>query len=695
MVPAETLCVEASNLSLEQEGRAYTKRECLAGFKIGNLSFGSSQCFGVQRLLSSGVLHIEMNQNTEYKRKSISRLFVAAGLGLASLASPARSQEADGNSMYELEGFTVVANRTELPLDRVGSSVDVLDATYLEADQSTFLLDSLRGVAGLNLRNNGGPGGAFGMTVRGLNSNRPKVLIDGVEVSNPATGSIINFGNLVVSNVNKVEVLKGPQSSLYGADAIAGVINIETLRDFSSNEGRLRLSAGSFGTYEGSLSYRGTTDALRYSFGVNRYESDGFSTQDPALGEAWADDDAYENTSLNASVVRQVGEKSEVSFSAYYNENYSEFDPGDPAFIWGEPFAGSFSEGKQLFAKLGFKSEISDAWKTRIDYALTDVETLNKFGAGAPSLSEGKRHDLNWQNTLKASESWDLVAGAQFKRDEDRLAGRSRDDLAVYVESVHAISKDLDWTLGGRFDDNEDYGSEATFRSTFSYRIPETATRLRGSFGTSFQAPSFFQLSETNGFGNPNLGPETGSGWDFGVEHQFAESKLSVGLTYFGYDIENKIIWDSSATSEARPWGTYANRELYKSQGLETSLKWQASDSFGLGLVHTYVSAEYGDGTEAERAPRNTASLIANWTALENALTLNAIVQHTGSQFSLRGADVKQASYTVLDLAASYRIDDSYSVWLRVDNALDEDYEEILSYQTAGASVFGGLRYSF
>lgn len=633
-----------------------------------------------------------MNQKTEYTPRSAARSLVLTGLGLTCLLVPARSQEGLGGELFELDAVTFIANKTELPLDRIGSSVDILDSLDLQSDRSTFLLDSLRTVPGLNLRNNGGPGAAFGITTRGLNSNRPKVLIDGIEVSNPSNGRIVNFGNLFTANVNRVEVLKGPQSSLYGADALAGLINVRT---GGPDGGTLELSGGSFGTYQGSLAYQQSTEDLSYSFGLSRYESDGFSAQDPDFGEAWADDDAYDNTSVNARFAYKLGNKSEVSFATYYNEHYSEYDPGDPASVWGEPFADSHSEGDQLFTKLGFTSTLSEAWSTRINFARTEVESLSRFSAGAPSRTLGRRYDLDWQNTVEASDAVSVVAGAQLKRDEDRLAESSRDDRAFYAEGIFSLSEALDWTLGARYDDNEDYGSETTYRSTFSYRVPDSATRLRGSFGSSFQAPTFFQLSETNGFGNPDIGPETGLGWDFGIEHRFAESDIAMSITYFGYDIENKIAWDASLASETRPWGTYANVEQYKSEGVESSLSWQASDDFTVSLAHTYVSAEYEDGVEAERVPRHTASLSANWSALENALQFNAIVQHTSSQFSLRGDTEKQPSYTVVDLATSYRFEEGYSVWLRLDNILDEDYEEIATYQTAGASASAGVRLSF
>ena len=156
--------------------------------------------------------------------------FAMASLGLVLAAVPARSQETDALSKaIDLDAYVVVANRYEMPIQRVGSSVETLDAFELGKSKDTFLVDNLRLIPGLYLRNNGGPGASFGMTTRGLSTNRPTVLVNGIEVSNASTGEMINLGNIFSGNLDRVEVLKGPQSSLYGADALAGVISIDTL----------------------------------------------------------------------------------------------------------------------------------------------------------------------------------------------------------------------------------------------------------------------------------------------------------------------------------------------------------------------------------------------------------------------------------------------------------------------------------
>jgi|GEM_PF-1141749 len=615
------------------------------------------------------------------------------GLGIFCTALPARSQENNQNTVHQFDNLVVVANRFEMPLDRIGSSVEVITSSDLTVTNQSFLLDAIRLTPGFNVRNNGGPGSSFGITTRGLNRNRPVVLIDGIEVSNPATGNIINFGNIFSSNLSRVEILKGPQSSLYGADAVAGVINIET-RAPEAEGGKVNLSYGSFDTREGSVSYGRSSGILKYSINLNHFETDGYSNQRPSFGEAWADDDAYENTTLSSRIDLQASENLELYLSAYYNESFSEFDPGDPSSLFGEPFVDNFTENEQLFAKAGAKIHATDAWISQLDFGYANIKTLRN--SSFPSVGKSNRIQVDWQNTVELGESWNLIAGAEYEVEEDSAADKERDDKSLYVENIFSLSDQLDLTIGGRYDDNEDYGNESTYRSTFSYRLPESDVRIHGSYGTSFQAPSFFQLDGASGaFGNPDLKAEFGKGWDFGIEKTFADQSLSISSAIFAYDIDDKIAFDSSLSSPERPFGNFSNVENYRSEGIETSAHWHPYDQVDLQFAHTYAEAEYGDNTEAERVPRNTYSLSANWNTLDQTLNLNATAIHVSSQFSLRGDADKQPGYTVVNVATRYKLTETQTLWLRIDNLFDKEYEEILTYPTAGFSVYGGLQFSF
>ena len=613
---------------------------------------------------------------------------VAATIGLASALLPAAAQQDGSSSVFELNPLVTVANRYELPLNRVGSSVEYISSYDLELTHQSFALEAIRTTPGFHVRNNGGPGGAFGITTRGLNGTRPIVLIDGIEVSNPASGRIINFGNLFGSNIESIEILKGAQSSLYGADATAGVISIAT----KAEGGKAELSYGSFNTIQSSIAQSGNQGAFSWSINAGRYSSDGFSSQDPdSLGEdfaqhrpAYQDDDGYENTNFATKLAYRISDSSDVYLVSYYLKSHSEFDPGNPAWIFGDANADNYSDDENLFSRVGGSFKVLSNWKAEASLAYSNVNSSSFSGTAFPS--NGDRYAFDWKNTLELNESWNVVAGLQYEIEDNRSSTGDRDNRSVFVENIFALNEALDLTLGARHDRNSEYGNETTWRSSFSYRIDQAALRVHGSYGTSFQAPTFYQLNSS--YGNPELAPETGESWDLGVEKTLADGKLFLSSTAFSYDIANKIDF-SYATFR------YANEGTYQSKGLETSARLQVSRELDFTLGHTYSDAQYANLREAERVPRNVYSLASNWRVLNDRLNLNATVYSLSSQFSTQSSASKQPGYTLVNLASQYELNESAQLWLRVDNLFDKDYEEIESYQTAGQSFYGGVRYTF
>lgn len=629
--------------------------------------------------------HRTMNHSSEYEKNATGGLLIAV-ISLASLATPARSQDVSEVRYFELDAYSIAANRFEVPVQQVGSTVDVLDSYELQNGQDLFLVDALRDVPGLVMRNNGGPGGAFGITTRGLNTNRPTVLLNGIEVSNPSNGQILNLGNLFTGSASRVEVLRGPQSSLYGADALAGVISVDTLAVDAASGGRALIGYGSYDTVDYGLGHTGSQGGLSWSLDGFVHESEGFSAQNPAYGEAWADADAYDNTTLSAAVKYRLSEDLSLRASAVYLDTYSEFDPGDPAFVWGVPAIDNYSSGEELFLRFGTDFRIRDNWTSEANVAYTDVDTLS-YSDGSEYLAAGKRYKYDWINTIKAGERWTAVAGVEYEYEENLSDVGNRNDTSVFMENVLELNENLDVTLGARYDDNSSYGEETTYRATFSYRIDSLDARVRGSFGSSFQAPTFFQLFSPF-YGNTELKPEFGKGWDLGFEKTLLDGRLHLSSTLFGNKIEDKIDWD----------GRYQNIGRYESVGIENAARFHLSDSLRLNAAYTYSDGEEGGSVEALRVPRSVGSLGANWRGWDGKLGLNLDALFVSSQFSDGGArsrGEKLEGYEVVNFAATYELNEQYSLWLRVGNVLDTEYEEIAGYQTAGGSFHTGVRMSF
>ncbi len=626
-----------------------------------------------------------MNHNTEYKFNTSSRL-VVAGMSLAFLAAPARSQEVSSEAVFELDSVSITASRLEIPVQQVGSTVDVLDAYELRNGQDIFLVDALREIPGLVLRNNGGPGGSFGITTRGLSSNRPTVLLNGIEVSNPSNGQIMNLGNLFTGSASRVEVLRGPQSSLYGADALAGVISVDTLGVDAAPGGRALVGYGSYDTFDYGLGHSGSQGALSWSVDGFRHESAGFSAQSPEYGAAWADDDRYNNTTLSGAVQYLLNEDANVHASAVYLDTYSEFDPGDPAWVWGTPSGDDYATTEQLFLRVGSDFRIRDNWTSTANVAYSDVDTLSSSD-GSPYYASGKRYKYDWVNTVEASENWKMVAGLEYEKEENLSDVGNRNDTSLFMENVIELNDALDLTLGARYDDNSAYGSETTYRATFSYRIDEMDARIRGSFGSSFQAPTFYQLFN-EWYGNKLLKPESGKGWDLGIEKSLFDGKLQLSSTAFGNKVTDKIDWD----------GVYKNVSEYESVGLESAARYYVSESLRFKAAYTYSDAEELGGVEALRVPRNIGSVGVNWQGVDGKLGLNVDALFVSSQYgdsTSRAAGTKADGYEVVNFAATYELSDLHTLWLRVGNVLNAEYEEIKGYQTAGANFNAGVRINF
>ncbi|MEM8867618.1 MAG: TonB-dependent receptor plug domain-containing protein, partial [Verrucomicrobiota bacterium] len=286
--------------------------------------------------------------------------------------------------LYVLDDYVVVAHTYAVPYVEVGSTVDLITREELELGQSAFVLDALRELPGITVRNNGGPGSVFGITTRGLNSNRPTVLIDGIEVSNPSSGEIINAGFLFSNSVERIEFLKGPQSSLYGADALAGVISIETRSPTEDGQsGSISAGYGSNDTFEGSIDYSLQDGAFDLTLGVNYHSSDGYSAQ-----TSNTEDDSYENINVSAKVGYEITETIRLYALAYTINAETDFDGfSDP---------NGTSEEEQIFAKAGANLDISEDWQSQISFEYTQTTLTSEDTFGVFS-SEGERYKTDWR----------------------------------------------------------------------------------------------------------------------------------------------------------------------------------------------------------------------------------------------------------------------------------------------------------
>ena len=611
------------------------------------------------------------------------------------------------NSEAETEGIVVSATRIETPINEIGSSVTLIPAEEIERNQRRTLPDVLQTVPGLNIVQTGGPGGKTSVFMRGSNSNHTKVIIDGIDANDPSQDGVFDFGQVLTSDIERVEVLRGPQSSLYGSDAIGGVVNVVTKKGEGPPQFAGRLEGGSFGTFNQSASMRGSVSRFNYSFNVAHFLADDTPVTPLDLLPPGRKriNDSYENTTVSTKLGVDVTDSFGLDFVGRYTDS-TLFFTGDDFSVFPSVPAASQSEqnARQLFARGEAHLSLFDGtFKNRIGVGYTNYRTPIQapdtgFGLPPENINHGDRIKLDWQGNIELWKGSALILGVEDQEDRliDSPISAENDNVAGFAELQSEIAPGLFAAISGRYDDNDRFGGKATWRIAPAYLVPNLGTKLKASYGTGFKAPSLTQLFVSfpafNFFANPNLQPEESEGYDFGFEQPLAGDRVRFGATYFHNDIRNLINANASFTS-------LVNVGQATTEGVEAFLFVAVTDRFKLRGDYTYTNAvDDTTGLELLRRPKHKASLTASWLPIDR-LSFSATLLYVGSQvdgnrsFSIQRLNTDP--YFVVNLAAEYSVNKSVALFARIDNLLDRRYESPTGFQRPGFGVFGGVRLSW
>jgi len=593
----------------------------------------------------------------------------------------------------------IVVSPTALPTpsDQVGSSVTVITGEQIQRDQMRTVFDALQAVPGLNVVQTGGPGGLTSIFMRGTNSNQTKVLIDGIDISDPSNpGRQVDLGNLTTDDIERIEVLRGPQSGLYGSDAIGGVISITTKKGSGPAQWKGMVEGGSFGTFNQSLQVSGGTDNSNYAFTVSHQRSDSIPVTPPdALPPGQRrNNNLNDNWTYSGKVGADLSDIFGVSLVARYTDQrlkYTENDIGFPA----PPNPDLSSSGNHAFYGIG--DAVWHLWDGRfnnhVGFAYTDISrrTIDPDAGPLYGVYDGTREKAYWKSDLKLMEGQTLLMGVERDAEKGRvdffgLTQGQNTNVGSYVELHSAFSDRFFLTSNFRHDDNESFGGHNTFRLAPSFVIKETGTTFKASYGTGFHAPSIDQLY---GFGaNPNLQPEESKGYDFGFEQYVFEKQVQFGATYFNNDITNLIAYDAV---------TNMNQNIghVQTHGIEAFIAWQVTKRFQVRSDYTYTVATNEDiNQELKRRPGDKVSVSAVWQPTDK-LTLSATALWVSSWLDtdrFNFATINQGGYKTINLAANYALNDKVTIFGRIDNLLDERYENPNGFLATGFGVYAGLR---
>jgi len=606
-------------------------------------------------------------------------------------------------STLVLNPLLISATRNPTPESNVASTVTLITDDDIEAHQNRALPDVLMTVPGLHVVQGGGPGGTTSVFMRGTNPNHTKVFIDGVDVSNPSSfNNAFDFAHLLAAPIERVEVLRGPQSGLYGSDAIGGVINIITKPGSGPPRLTGMIEGGSFGTFNQTGALRGSFDRFSYAFDVEHFHSadtpvtplDLLPPGRQRIG------DSYDNKSFGAKLGAKVTDDVDVGLVARYIDT-SLGITGDDFSVFPSVPAASQGHGdtRQLFTRGTARQVLfAGVFDHTFGVGYTNDRNRDFFPGAAPTYNRGDRLKFDWQGNLRLVEGEILTFGAEHQVDAIRdspVSAQVAND-AGFVQLQSSFAERLFNTISVRHDGNDRFGGETTFRIAPALLIAETGTKLKGTVGTGFKAPTLNQLfvdfPAFGFFANPDLRPETSLGYDFGFEQSVPDQQAKFGATYFHNAITDLIAPNALFT-------TNININQATTRGVEIFGEYRPFEPLALRADYTYTLA-MDDILHQQllRRPRHKASLDARWRVTDQA-SLTATVLYVGSwadgdrTFTVSG--LRTTPYTVANLSGSYDLGHGVTAFARINNLFDRQYQDPTGFLRPGLGVFAGLKVAF
>jgi len=646
---------------------------------------------------------------------------LALGVAASPHSAPAQNGPAQPISAGsdDLAEIVVVANRAPAPLSTVGNSVTLLDLKAIEASQAPLITDLLAQTPGIEVARNGPIGQPVSVFIRGAESDQTLVMIDGVVMTDPSvTGGDFNLENLLSGDIGRIEILRGAQSTLYGSQAMGGVINVITQAPTQALEGGLRAEGGSHDTGYLTARIGGADGALLWRLAGNWYGTSGIPCLDVRFGGTR--DCASQIGGSSGEVRYDLTPQFALDVRGYYTQARSDFDGYDtPTFTFGND--NEYQRNSQLFGYLALLAHSADSsFKNRLafDYTSTETHDLDPnapANLGAPStltyLGIGHVERSEYQGDWAITPGLEAVFGAQHERssiDSDSpqfqsVPLRAFDTIdSGYLQLKDQILPGFTVTAGGRYDRHDVFGGHSTAQLSAAWTFDDS-TVLRASFGQGFKAPSLYQLFSN--YGNAALHPEVSHSWDAGIEQHLAVARLVLAATYFEWHSHELIeFFDCLSPTSAPlcatdPFGFYANIAQAAAHGVELQSTFTPTSRVTFALNYTLTETEDQSpgsptyGQPLRNRPKNTAnaSLGFRWPS---ALTSSLDARYAGPTRDLISGAML-GGYVLFDLKLSYALRSDLELYARIENLTNHWYETIYQYGTYGRVAYAGLRARF
>lgn len=602
-------------------------------------------------------------------------------------AAPAWADE--GASPDEI---VVLASGFAEPRAETGQAISVIDSDRLDQLQSITVMDALRTLPGVSVARRGTVGGQSSLFIRGANSSQTLVLIDGVRVNDPSSpNAAFDFGPLLAGNAHRVELLRGPNSIVWGSQAIGGVVNVEMRKPDGPLGIDANLEYGAQDTLAGNANIAGAAGIVEASFGGSFLRTDGIST---LVGGSELDPSRL--YALNGRVKLNITPNFNLDFRGYFNDSRVAYDSDFSGGANSQPVAYS----RQFVAYAGANFELADGrFKNRVAYTRTDISRRGTdpvvFSFNNYEVS-GTIDRIEYRGSYDLAEFLTIAAGAEYEKihSSTSFEGGSPDiaDDSVTSGYAQATLRPLDGltlTGGARYDSYTDYGGHWAFGGNLAYTPNDGATVLRATYSEGFRAPTLTEGQPP--YGNPDLKPETARNLDLGVEQQLYDDRLRLSATYFRRRSDNLITFS---------FVTFQSENIAKvdTDGLELTLSADPAPRLHIEGSYTLTNAfnRFGAnfGKRLERRPQHSGSLTMDWeTPLK--LKLGGTLTVTGDSFDDAANLVPLEGYTLFELRASYPLTETVELYGRVENLFDARYTVVSGYGTYGRSAYVGVRARF
>jgi vitamin B12 transporter len=608
---------------------------------------------------------------------------LAAALAVGAPASLALAQSGPPGPQDEI---IITATRTGAPVVDSTAAGSTLTEADLERRQTRFVADALATLPGVTVSQNGAFGGQATVRLRGASAEQTLVLIDGLPVSDPsAPGGGYNVASLDPLDIAQIEVLRGPQSTLWGSDAIGGVVAIVTRAPEPGFRVRSEAEAGSFGAARAAASLSYAEGGFDLRLGGSATGADGISKADRRDGNTETDD--FDGQTADGRVGLTLSPALRVEAFARQARADTEFDSF--GFATGVTDGPELSKTRERSYGARARFELLDgAWTNTVLAARSTIARRN-FSNGAFSFgADGARDLLRYQGDVAVNSALNISFGAEREEIEARGNGAAQTDSLFVLAEARPIERLL-LSAGVRRDDHSAFGDATAGRLGARYTFTP-AFGVRASWGEGFKAPSLFQLTSSFGALPPNgdLLPERADGWDAAVFGEIADWGFSYEIGYFDLEVQDQIDF-SFATFR------YENIAKVASNGVEASAQWSPSESVSLSANYTYTDASNGvTGVRLIRIPRHAAYVEADWRASE-ALGLTLALRHNGAETDIaRPANpaARLDAWTRADLLGRYRLNPAVELFARLENLTDERYQDVFGYGAPGRSGSIGVR---